>query len=267
MSLYGIHDMHSYRHILFREKANKDVRVERNEVVMERKQEMSGCEKNDADGHTVLREEKIGIMGGTFNPIHMGHLLLAEWAKEEMALDRILFVPTGCSYMKRASGTLNAAERLYMTRLAVAGREDFSVSDVEEKRSGPTYTSETLLELKSRLPEAKFYFIMGADCLFSIENWHKPEEIFQNCTVIAAARNGASMEHMEEKCEEFRRRFGSDIRLLQFPRVEISSTDIRQRVAEGKSIRYMVPEKVEEYILQKGLYRKYESRSEDCGKV
>ena len=142
--------------------------------------------------------------------------------------------------MKRASGTLNAAQRLYMTRLAVDGREDFTVADEEEKRSGTTYNSETLLELKSRLPEAKFYFIMGADCLFSIENWHKPEEIFQNCTVIAAARNGASMEHMEEKCEEFRRRFGSDIRLLHFPRVKISSTVFRQRVAEIQSIVYMV---------------------------
>lgn len=199
--------------------------------------------------------KKLGIMGGTFNPIHMGHLLLAEWAKEAAGLDEILFIPTGHSYLKGNQDSVGGGHRLRMTELAIAGRADFMISDTEVKRAGNTYTYETLEILNREYPEREIYFIMGADCLFTIENWVHPEKIFSQCHVIAAARNGSDMEKMEQKRQELVQKFGGEITLLSFPAIEISSTDIRRRVKEQKSIRYLVPEQVAAYIEEFGLYR------------
>lgn len=132
--------------------------------------------------------KKMGIMGGTFNPIHTGHLLLAQWAMEEAGLDGVLFMPTGNSYMKDKGEMLSGPERLVMTQLAIRDRECFYCSDLEVKRGGNTYTYETLESLQFLYPQAKLYFIVGADCLFSIENWYCPEKIFRCCTLLAASR-------------------------------------------------------------------------------
>lgn len=199
--------------------------------------------------------DKIGIMGGTFNPIHIGHLLLAQWAMEEAALDGVIFVPTGCSYMKERTEILSGEERLAMTRLAIEGQERFLCSDLEVNRQGRTYTCETLEELHAVYPRAQLYFIVGADCLFSVENWYHPEKIFSHCVLLAASRNGIPMDRLEKKRRELVAAYDADILLTVFPNIEISSTDIRERCRQGRSIRYLVPECVREYIEKRQHYR------------
>lgn len=198
---------------------------------------------------------KMGIMGGTFNPIHHGHLLLAQWAMEEASLDGVLFIPTGNSYMKESSEVLSGPERLAMTEAAVAGRDCFVCSDLEIGRSGNTYTYETLEELHQLYSGAELYFIIGADCLFSMEKWRCAERIFHSCTILAASRSGMPMETLEQKSRDLQNRYGAAIRLIEFPHMEISSTDIRRRCRQGLSIRYLVPESVREMIETKKYYR------------
>ena len=198
---------------------------------------------------------RIGIMGGTFNPIHIGHLLLAEWAVENADLDEVWIIPAGVPYQKSGDNILPGAERLHMVQLAIEGNPKMQSLDLEIKREGYTYTYETLEELKALHPDNQYFFIMGADCLFSLESWKEPEKIFRNSTLIAALRNDMSMEKMIEKKRELIRRFGGDIILFPFIRMSISSSEIRKRVSEGKSIRYMVPDSVKNYIDEKGFYR------------
>lgn len=199
---------------------------------------------------------KIGIMGGTFNPIHNGHLMLAQYALEENNLDEIWFIPTGCSYMKKDQGILPGEERFHMVELAVTDNPRMYPIDIEIKREGYTYSYETLEMLNALYPEHQFYFIFGADCLFSIENWKCPQEIFDNCTIIAAVRSGASMEQMEAKKEELLNKFQGNIILMPFLQLEISSTLIRERLAMGKDVRYMLPESVLQYITDKHFYER-----------
>lgn len=197
---------------------------------------------------------KIGIMGGTFNPVHTGHLLLAQTAYNEADLDKVMFLPSGISYMKKNTNVLEAAHRLKMVELAIMDNPAFFASDMEIKREGNTYTCDTLLQLKEEHPQNHYYFILGADSLFSIESWKHPQIIFENCTILAAVRNGVSKVHMQEKCKELTARFVADIKLLSFPETDISSTEIRALCAREKNIRYRVPEQVRMYIEENGLY-------------
>lgn len=201
---------------------------------------------------------KIGIMGGTFNPIHMGHLVLAQYAMDEEGLDEVWFVPTGCSYMKEGRKVISPEERYEMTRLAVEENDKMRCLDIETKRKGYTYSYETLEELGREYSEDSFFFIFGADCLFAIETWKYPERIFAGAEMIAAVRNGTDAAAMKIKIAELEQKYGARIRLLSFLNLEISSTDIRKRVREGKSIRYLVPDKVLHYIEEKGLYQNEE---------
>lgn len=205
-----------------------------------------------------MRMGRIGIMGGTFNPIHIGHLLLAEWAQDYAALDEVWMIPAGSPYMKPPGEILPGRERLHMTELAVRGNSAIKCLDTEIMREGPTYSYETLELLKRVYPENAFYFIVGADCLFSIADWKCPERIFRSCTLIAAVRDGTAMDAMEEKKRELEERFKeprADIILLPFLNIPVSSTDIRRRIREGKSVRYLVPEDVLRYIKEKDFYR------------
>lgn len=199
--------------------------------------------------------KKIGFLGGTFNPIHLGHLLLGEWAKEVADLDEIWIIPSGISYLKRDQKILSGEERISLIECAIQNRKDFKCCDIEVKRNGNTYTYETLQELKSQYPSYEFYFITGADCLFSIENWKNPEEIFKLCTLLAATREQTSMEEMERKKKELEEKFDAKIMLFQFMNLEVSSTMIRERIREGKSVRYLLPDIELEYIKEKGYYR------------
>lgn len=198
---------------------------------------------------------RIGIMGGTFNPIHTGHLLLAQTALSEAGLKQVMFLPSGQSYMKKAENILPAETRLKLVELAIADNPAFFLSDMEVRRKGNTYTCDTIKLLKAEQPDTEFYFIMGADSLFSMENWKNPKEIFDNCIILTGVRHGASSEQLQEKCEYLRKKYRAVLRLLPFPETAVSSTDIRRLLAEGKSIRYMVPEAVRLYIEENALYR------------
>lgn len=201
---------------------------------------------------------RIGIMGGTFNPIHVGHLLLAQWAVDAAGLEEVWFIPTGISYKKDSREILPGPQRLHMTELAVRDNALFKCLDIEVRREGYTYSYETLEQLKAIYPEDEFFFITGADCLFTIENWKNPERIFGNCTLLAAVRGDRPIGEMDRKRHELEQRYpGSQgkILLLPFISMSICSTDIRQRIREGKSVRYLVPDNVLAYIEEKGFYR------------
>ncbi|MBO5167025.1 MAG: nicotinate-nucleotide adenylyltransferase [Lachnospiraceae bacterium] len=198
---------------------------------------------------------KIGIMGGTFNPIHNGHLYLAQAALEQAVLDAVIFMPSGQSYMKAGTDVLNGDIRLDMVKLAIAGNPSFTFSDMEIKRTGNTYTYETLTILKKAQPYDTFYFIVGADSLFSMENWKEPQEIFDKCIVLAAMRENMDKVSMQKKVSQLQEKFGAVIRLLEFPKTDISSCFIRQQVALGKDISHLVPKEVRHYIKEHKLYQ------------
>lgn len=198
---------------------------------------------------------KLGILGGTFNPIHTGHLLMAEYVKEDAKLDVVMLLPNGISYMKTGTNVLEGDVRLKMIELCIEDNPNLITSDMEIKREGNTYTYETLLELRAKYPRTELYFIIGADSLFSMEKWVKPDVIFANCTILAVGRNQTSKEELEEKKADLENRFGAKIRLLDFPEIQISSTQIRENIKAGKSFRYMVHEQVWNYICENNLYQ------------
>ncbi|MCM1134649.1 MAG: nicotinate-nucleotide adenylyltransferase [Clostridium sp.] len=200
-------------------------------------------------------EKKIGIMGGTFNPVHNGHLLLAESARELFSLDEIIFMPSGNSYMKDSRFVASAKHRIAMTELAISENPFFSLSKIETERKGPTYTFETLSELKSQNPANRYFFIMGADNLLILEKWKNADYILANCAIIAAARGDGTDAKIKERAAYLEKTYRADIRILPQRRIDISSSEIRRRLADGKTVRYMLPEKVLDYIQQNKLYR------------
>ena len=200
--------------------------------------------------------KKVGILGGTFNPVHMAHLIIAEIAREEAGLDDILFIPSGCSYLKDASDILPAKDRIHMTGLAIEDNSHFALSTIEIDRGGNSYTCDTLLELKHRYPDQEYYLIVGADNLFTMEEWKDPEVIFGNAKILAAVRGSKKRADMEEKIAELKVKYHADITLLHVSHVDISSSLIREKIAQGLSIRYMLPEKVREYIIKNHFYEK-----------
>lgn len=203
----------------------------------------------------MTNKKQIGILGGTFNPIHIGHLILAEWVLDALSLDEVWFIPTGCSYLKDSAEVLPGEERLRMTELAVTEHPFFRSIDLEVKREGYTYSYETLEQLKQLYPGNSFFFIVGADCLFSIESWRNPQRIFDACTLVAAVREEISLADMGKKKKELEQKFEAEIILVPFVSMSVSSTEIRRRIRKGLSVRYLVPDKVLNYINEKGFYR------------
>lgn len=189
---------------------------------------------------------RVGILGGTFDPVHVAHLRLAEAAREALALDEVLFVPAGAPWRK-SDGRITAAEhRLAMLQLAVAGNDDFAVSEIELRRDGPTYTADTLEQLAGERLDDEFWFIVGADALGDMPNWHEPERIVAHATLAVAARSGEAVDLAS---------LAGHVETFAMERMDVSSTDIRARVAAGRSIRYLVPVEVERYIAAHHLYR------------
>ncbi len=186
---------------------------------------------------------KFGILGGTFNPIHWGHLLLAETARDQLGLDRVLFIPVHQPPHKNAKGVLPGAVRLELVQLAIRDHPAFVASDIELKRESVSYTLDTVKVLREHLPMAKLFLLIGQDML--AVQWKGWQEITQLCTVVAAGRPGTKT-----------RRLAGNIKPLAMPQVEISSSDVRARVAAGRSIRYLVPAAVERYIRDHQLYLK-----------
>ena len=189
---------------------------------------------------------RLGVLGGTFDPVHLGHLRLAETAREQMGLDRVVFVPAGLPWRKAGASIAPAGHRLSMLRLATACNPAFEVSDLEVAREGPSYTAETLEALAEAHPGAELFFLLGEDALADLPNWYQPERIRELATLAVARRPGEPVEAG-----------GSNgaVVWLEMPRLEISATEIRDRVRSGLSIRYLVPDAVEKYIREHGLYR------------
>ncbi len=205
-----------------------------------------------------MYKKKIGILGGTFDPIHLGHLIIAEQARDQYGLDQVLLIPSGHSYFKdnRAQKVLPAQTRLEMTRKAVSDYAPFEVSDIEVLRSGNTFTYETLEELADLYPEAELYFIVGADTVCSMSTWREPARIFAACTILAAMREDqVAPDRFEEGIRDLENRFQARIRTISIPNIGISSTQIRDRAGNGKSIHYLVPNALESYIIENGIYR------------
>jgi nicotinate-nucleotide adenylyltransferase len=198
---------------------------------------------------------RVGILGGTFDPVHLGHLIIAEEARVRLELDRVIFIPTGHPWLKEAPPVAAGGDRLRMVELAIVSNSAFQVSSNEVDRSGPTYTVETLQELTRELgPDAILHFIMGMDALEQFDRWKEPEKLLKLCRLAIVNRPGHQGVDVNALVGRHPQA-GTRLTLLNVPRIEISSTEIRQRVAQGISIRYLVPDPVEGYISQHKLYR------------
>ena len=185
---------------------------------------------------------RLGIFGGSFNPVHYGHLLLAETARDRLSLDRVVFIPTGQPPHKSAKGLLAGPHRLALIQMAVRDHSAFTVSDIELQRAGVSYSIDSVKILKTQLPAAKLFLLIGADML-SVR-WAHWDELERLCTIVAARRPAAAT------------RKSAGVTWLPMPLVEISSSDIRQRLRTGRSVRYLVPPAVERYLHAHQLYRR-----------
>ena len=197
--------------------------------------------------------QRLGIMGGTFDPIHYGHLLMAEEARQAFALDEVVFVPNGRPAHKKAYLVSAPEDRYAMTLLATGSNPAFRCSRVEIERPGLSYTIDTVRAFRQARPELDaLYFITGADAVLEILTWHEYDRLVRECQFIAVTRPGFVLERLGEIAGA---EFLHQIHFLPIPGLEISSTDLRRRVREGRSVKYLTPEPVESYIRQRGLYR------------
>ena len=204
---------------------------------------------------------KIGIMGGTFDPIHIGHLLLGQFAYEDFGLDEIWFLPNGNPPHKQTEeGKKALHNRIEMVRLAIQEKPYFKICMHEAKETEHSYTYRTMQELNDLYPEHKFYFILGADSLFEIETWKYFREIFPTCTILAAMRDDKNVEAMLKQMSYLKERYGACIELLRAPLLEISSTSIRNRAFRSLSVYYLVPDAVAKYIQDNHLYQDENNR-------
>jgi nicotinate-nucleotide adenylyltransferase len=193
----------------------------------------------------------VGILGGTFDPVHNGHLLLAEQAREQLSLDEVLFIPAGDPWRKAHREITPADHRVAMLRLAVEGNDAFGISDLELTRSGPTYTADTLEALAGERLDDAFWFILGADALADLPNWREPERIVRHALLAVAPREAQEVNVAALNMPALAGRIVS----FTCPRLDTSSTEIRERAAAGRSLRYLVPDAVREYIESQALYR------------
>lgn len=215
----------------------------------------------DNMGEQTTNKKRIGIMGGTFNPIHIGHLLLAETAYREYKLDEIWFVPAFDPPHKVGQKIASYQDRAEMTALAIRDIEYFRRSDIETERRGYSYTSETLALLHDKYPEYDFYFIMGADSLLQIEQWHQPERVLKQATVLASGRGHQPLDKLRKQMDYLSEKYDACLHLIHIPEVDISSALIREKIASGHSVRFMVPEAVYHYI---GAHRLYADEKGKC---
>lgn len=188
---------------------------------------------------------RIGILGGTFDPPHYGHLTIAETAIRKLNLEEVIFVPAKTPPHKSVEEISSRRDRLAMLKLAVAGKERILISEIEFERQGPSYTVDTLTELQREYPDDEFYFLIGADNISEMESWHQPERIFEMVNVVAAGRPGFSGAG----------KFAGMIESFEMKPVNISSTMIREKVRAGQSISGLLPAAIEEYVLNRNLYK------------
>ena len=203
--------------------------------------------------------KRIGIMGGTFDPIHMGHLILGEQSFEQLHLDKVLFMPSGNPPHKRnRAGRASDGQRVDMVRLAIEDNPHFELSLAEMHETGYTYTYRTLEELKEQNPDTDYYFIIGADSLFTFDEWKEPARICRACTLVVAVRDHASSDELNQEIKRLSAEYEGRFTLLDTMNIDVSSHQIRSWVSEGKSLKYYVPDPVISYMKENGIYRKKE---------
>ena len=210
----------------------------------------------ESRAETDDRPRRVGILGGTFDPPHIGHLWLASLAADAIGLDRVLFMPAAQPPHKRSDGMTRATDRLVMTRLAIAGDDAFELTLIEMERPGPSYTIDSVDELRSTYgTDADLFLLMAADSLAQIDTWREPDALLERIEWVVGPRPGVALPARSA----LENRFGasaSRIHLLEGPSLDVSSTEIRERVAAGHAIRYLVPRGVEQLIIERGLYRR-----------
>ncbi len=199
----------------------------------------------------------IVLFGGSFNPIHNGHLIVARAVAERLGVSRLVFVPSPSPPHKTGTMLAEASDRLAMVRLAIAGEPLFDCSDVETRRSGPSYTILTVEDFRTTRADRDLFWLIGADSLAELHSWHRVADLVDACRIVTAARPGFEVPDLSGLDRVLQpeqvRRLEADI--LPTPRIDISATEIRRRVREGRSIRYLVPEPVADYIARHELYR------------
>ena len=197
---------------------------------------------------------RIGILGGTFDPIHIGHLILAEEARQRLWLDKVLFVPTGQPYLRTSQPAASAHDRLAMVRIAVQDNPTFEASEMEVERSGPTYSVDTFQALhKKSPPGTEFFFILGQDAFLEIPTWKTPEALVSLCTLVVFRRPGGPA--MQTDGEWSFGKTKAKVIVMDAPVIGVSGTELRRRVAQGLSTRYWLPAAVESYIKTHKLYQ------------
>jgi nicotinate-nucleotide adenylyltransferase len=195
---------------------------------------------------------RVGILGGAFNPPHIGHLVCAQEALVKLELDRVDFVPVGQAPHRELERDPGADARVEMCELAIAGDERLRLSRIEVDREGPSYTADTLEQLREGAPEDEFVLILGGDQAAALPNWHEPEKVLSLAEVAVVERTGFHREAIAVKIASVKGAAG--VRFFDMPRIDVSSSLVRRRVEQGKPIRYLVPEQVAGYIESKGLY-------------
>lgn len=196
----------------------------------------------------------IGILGGTFDPIHLGHMTLAEEAMKEFGLDQMLFVPNHVPWMKKDRQITDDVHRIEMVKAAISSYERYSLSMVDMEAGGDSYTYRTLEMLKEQYPDDNFYFILGADSLLTIEKWVHPEKIFANASILAAVRDDCDIDELTVQQQKLVKTYDADIRLLHMKAIDISSTYIREHFHDKKRAQDMLPKETAAYIKAHGLY-------------
>ena len=197
---------------------------------------------------------KLGLFGGTFDPIHRGHIAIAEGSIEKMKLDGVLFMPAGQPWMKTESPISSKVHRLEMVKLAIKPFEEFEVSDIEIKRLGPTYTIDTLIQLKhGPHSQSDIYLILGIDAALAIKEWYSSGEIARLCEVIIAPRGDSRSDH-ERHIEQIENDIGKPVHVLNIPHINVSGTEIRSMIASHMDVTEMISRDIEEYIRDQGLY-------------
>lgn len=208
--------------------------------------------------------KKIGIMGGTFDPIHIGHLILGEKAYEQLQLDKVWFMPSGNPpHKKNRAGRASDDQRVEMVRRAISPNPHFELSLTEMHENGYTYTYHTLETLKEKNKDTDYYFIIGADSLFNFETWMEPGRICQACTLVVAVRNHTSIEKLSREMLRLSEKYRGSFLKLDTTNMDISSEMLRQWIREDKSIRYYVPDSVISYIEKQQIYQKCPKNQEE----
>lgn len=201
------------------------------------------------------KRKKIGIMGGTFDPIHLGHLILGEKSYEQLGLDKVWFMPAGNPpHKKDRKGRASDEQRMEMVRLAIADNPHFELSDIEMNEEGYTYTYRTLENLKEQNPDTDYYFIIGADSLYTFETWKEPLRICRACTLVVAVRNHIPMDELSREMELLNRKYNGRFIRLDTMNIDVSSRHLREWTVQHKSLRYYVPDKVIAYMQEQGIY-------------